>query len=88
MRYRNLVTGAVLETNSVISGDNWQELAPAGFAVKKEEVAPVQQEAPDEKTEDAPKEEKPEKTDDTAKEPEQEKPAKAKGAVIKPKKGK
>lgn len=90
MRYRNTKTGAVIDSNSVISGDDWQEIAPAGFAVKKELAIP--KEAPEKGETEAPiPEEKPEAAEEPAKEPEQEeKPAKekGKGAVIKPKKGK
>lgn len=79
MIYRNLKTGAVINTPCKISGKDWQETAPAGFPLKEKEVVPEEttEEPAKEKAEaEAPKEE-----------PKEEKKA-TKGATIKPKKGK
>lgn len=38
MRYRNTLTGAVLETNAKISGANWQEISPAGARPAQKET--------------------------------------------------
>lgn len=55
MRYKNLKTGATIETNGRIHGDNWQPevdrdtepeeepVLPEPEETKKEKVAPVQQ---------------------------------------------
>lgn len=80
MIYRNMKTGAVINTPCKISGKDWQEATPAGFPLKKQEVAPVQQEEPEKAEAEAPKEE--------AKEEAKEEKKPSKGATIRPKKGK
>lgn len=42
MKYRNTITGAVIEVASEINGGNWEPVAPDS-AEEKAKVAPVQQ---------------------------------------------
>lgn len=47
MKYRNKVTGFVLETECVVRGENWEKVSSPAFSKSVEpegqEVAPVQQ---------------------------------------------
>lgn len=79
MRYRNLVTGAVINTPCVISGEDWQAMDPAGPSLSKKKVAQVEKAEPEEVKAEAPKEEPKEEPKETKKP--------SRGAVIKPKKG-
>lgn len=83
MIYRNVKTGAVINTPCKISGKDWQEASPAGYPLRKKE------EAPEEKT-GKPAEEEKEAAEADGSERKQakteEKKAPAKGAVIRPKK--
>ena len=38
-KYINVITGAVIETNSICHGDNWQEVVPPAKAPVKERVS-------------------------------------------------
>lgn len=38
MRYRNVITGAILETDCEITGANWQEVSSAGEQPAQEET--------------------------------------------------
>ena len=83
MRYRNMVTGAVIDSNSVISGANWQELTPAGCSFgKKPEVS--EEKEPEKDVEEAVEEE----VAPVQQEEKKDEAPKAKGATIKPRKGK
>lgn len=85
MRYRNMVTGAVIDSNSVISGANWQELTPAGCSFgKKPEVS--EEKEPEKVVEETVEEEVAPVQQDKEEKKNPEKPAG--GAVIKPRKGK
>ena len=82
MLYRNLKTGAVINTPCMISGKDWQELSPAGFPMKKDTEKTTEE---TEKAEaETPKEEP---KAEIKEEPKEEKKT-TKGATIRPKKGK
>ena len=82
MRYRNMVTGAVIDSNSVISGANWKELTPAGCSFgKKPEVS--EEKEPEKVVAEAVEEVAP-----VQQEEKKDEAPKAKGATIKSKKGK
>lgn len=90
MRYKNVVTGAILDSPCEISGGNWQALPPAGIPLKKKE--PVKKEEPVEiepeetvsEPEPGEKEEAPAKKADKKSAPNE----KNRGAIIKARKGK
>lgn len=89
-KYRNKKNGAVIETKSRIYGGGWEGIS----AVKNKEPVPEKEEADATEEElpeaaDAPETDEPEAAEEPTKAPEQdEKPAKKKGATIKPTKGK
>ncbi|MBR1470687.1 MAG: hypothetical protein IJ600_03480 [Lachnospiraceae bacterium] len=86
MRYRNVKTGVILDTPCLISGNGWQEETSASIA-PEEETEADSGEAEEEPEE--PKAEQAEEKKEVA--PVQQETVQketAKGAVIKPKKGK
>lgn len=83
MRYRNMKTGAVINTPCTISGKDWKEISPAGFSLPKEKKEEVQEEPKEPVVE-----EKVSEPEEPKKEESQKAEKKGGGAVIRPKKGK
>lgn len=52
MKYRNVKTGAVIETASIVSGDNWEEVQ--AVPDEDEEEAPFDGEVEEEEEEEIP----------------------------------
>lgn len=47
MKYKNIKTGAVIETTTEVHGENWQALMPASPPVPEIEAAPEAEEVPE-----------------------------------------